>query len=54
MAVALAGLLLGAGSKAGVMDLLAFRWAGSVPGRGDSGVALGNFACVLRVHTNFT
>ena len=54
MAVALAELLLGGVNEAGVMDLLAFRWSGSVPGCGDSGVILGSFVCVLRVNINFT
>lgn len=50
MAVALAELLLGGVNEAGAMDLLAFRWSGSVPGCGGSGVILGSFVCVLRVN----
>lgn len=50
MAVALAELLLGGVNEAGAMDLLAFRWSGSVPGCGGSRVILGRFVCVLRVN----
>lgn len=54
MAVALSELLLGRVREAGVMDLLAFRWSGSVPRCGGSGVILGSFVFVLRVSINFT